>query len=383
MAKKKEQEEPEQEVGGSRMSQLLASSAFASVKKKFGDTSLVVASEHKIQKIARIPSGIFPLDHALGGGWPIGRMHTLYGKKSSSKTTTVLKAIAEAQKICANCYTGEQVNEENGEVTPCACGNPEDMTVAYIDVEGTFDMAWATTVGVDTSRLLLSRPDAAETALDISEGLVRSGKCDVIILDSLAELTPTTEITESVSKDSFGGASKLIGRALRKLNAGMLAMENQFGRRPTFFMLNQIRTKIGVMYGNPETTPGGNAPGFFSTIELKCKGGKYGEADETGRPPYVDLEFRVEKNKTSVAMMEGSWRLMLADTERKVKGEVYDEDYVVSQAQRVGLIEGAGAHWSCLGEKFPAKSKIEERLLTDASFSRKLKKILLPILLAS
>lgn len=340
------------------------------------------AADDRHQTMPRIPSGIFQLDYALGGGWPAGRVNTIYGPKSSSKTTTLLKTIGNAQKFCASCHTMSESNED-GEVLGCKCGEFRDMVCAFIDVEGTWDEKWAKNAGIDVNRLLYSRPDFAEQSLDISEALIRSGDVDLLVLDSLAFLTPIKEIEESVEKETMGVQARLIGKGVRKLNAALNAVKNEHGRFPTIFFTNQIRMKLGVMFGNPETTPGGMAPGFVSTTEVKVWPGKYAMDETTGRPLHVDMNFRVEKNKSGPAKMEGSYRLILTDTEVKKVGEVYDEDQIVNIAQKYGLVEGSGSSWQCLGEKFPGKSPIERRLLTDLPFKKKLRDALMTVLLAA
>lgn len=360
-----------------RFSQILMSELLAKIKKKHGASILVKASEYRVQKVPRIPTGIFLLDLALGGGFPAGRVNVVYGQKSSSKTTTLLKAVGNAQQMCGNCYAFPDADGN------CQCQNFREIVAAYIDVEGTFDSTWAETNGVDLDRLLLSVPDYAEQSLDIGEALLRSGQCDVLVIDSIAFLVPMKEIEDSVEKDGMGVQSRMIGKAMRKFVAALNAVGNETGRRPTILLTNQIRMKLGVMFGNPETQPGGMAPGFAATTETKMWPGKYEMDDTTKRPIHVEMNFRVEKNKSSVAKMDGSFRLMLADTETKKKGEVYDENVLMAEGERCGLISKTGetkTPWVCLGEQYSAKSHIERKLLLDKEFSRKFRAALLQIL---
>ncbi len=368
--------------GRSRFQQLLAGEMISKIQKKYGSTMLIRASDDKHQELPRIPSGIFPLDYALGGGWPAGRINTIYGPKSSSKTTTLLKTIAQAQRMCGSCFT--EVVTPDGEVKECKCKSYREMVCSFIDVEGTYDKAWAKVNGINEDRLFYSKPDFAEQALDISEALIRSGDVDVLILDSLAFLTPFKEIEESVEKETMGVQARLIGKGVRKLNAALNAIKNEFGRHPTIFFTNQIRMKLGVMFGNPETTPGGLAPGFVSTTEVKVWPGKY-LMDETGtgKPFHVDMNFRVEKNKSGPAKMEGHYRILLMDTDVKKIGEVYDEDQIVNMAQKCSLVEGGGPSWRCLGEQFGSKSLIEKRLTQDPVFKSRLREAVMTVLLAA
>lgn len=384
MARKADKETVEQtpaESEGSRFAKVLASETITKLQKKYGSTALMKAADDRHQELPRIPCGVFQLDYALGGGWPAGRVNTIYGPKSSSKTTTLLKTIGNAQRMCASCFT--EHHTADGEVLGCKCGKYRQMVCSFVDVEGTWDEKWSKANGIDVQTLLYSRPDFAEESLDISEALIRSGEVDVLVLDSLAFLTPLKEIEESVEKETMGVQARLIGKGVRKLNAALNAVKNEHSRFPTIFFTNQIRMKLGVMFGNPETTPGGMAPGFVSTTEVKVWPGKYDIDEQTGRPLHVDMNFRVEKNKSGPAKMEGSYRLILSNTEVKRVGEVYDEDQIVNIAQKYGLVEGNGASWHCLGEKFGGKSLIEKRLLQDPLFKKKLSTSLMTVLLAA
>lgn len=363
-----------------RTSKVLASETISKIQKKYGSTIIMKAADDRHKTVPRIPSGLFMLDYALGGGWPAGRIHTVFGHKSSSKTTTLLKTIGNAQRLCANCYS--EVVSPDGEVIDCVCKNYREMVCAFIDVEGTWDRKWAKAMGINDERLLYSRPEFAEQSLDILEALVRSGDVDVLVLDSIAFLTPAKEIEESVEKETMGVQARLIGKAIRKINAALSSVKAEFDRMPTIFFTNQIRMKLGVMFGNPETTPGGNAPGFASTTEVKFWKGKYVMDDTTGRPLHVDMNFRVEKNKSGPAMMEGSFRLILSETDVKKVGEVHEEGDIVNMAQKYGLVSGGGPSWQCLGEKFGGKSLIEKELMQNREFKQKVTKALMTVLLA-
>lgn len=373
----------ETDVPDSRAAQVLASEAIAKILKAHGSDILIRASDDRHQEIPRIPTGILLLDWALGGGWPAGRINTIYGPKSASKTTTLLKTVGSAQKMCASCFSFPPLDFATGEVGDCKCKDFREAVCAFIDVEGTWDNKWAKNVGVDTTRLLYSRPDFAEASLDICEQLIRTGDVDVIVLDSLAFLTPTKEIEESVEKETMGVAARLIGKGIRKLNSALSAAKKDHNRFPTMFFTNQIRMKIGVMFGNPETTPGGLAPGFAATTEVKVWSGKYQIDETTGRPISAEMNFRVEKNKSGPAKMEGAFRLMLTDTETKRAGDIYEEDTIVKLGEKFGLIEGHGSSWTCMGEKFNGKSVIERKLLTEPGYRHHVKEALMKVLLAT
>lgn len=366
---------PEDRVGA-----VLKSDLAKKILKQFGKGALGRASECVRLEVPRIPTHIFPLDYALGGGFPAGRVSIVYGPKSSSKTTTLLKAVASAQQLCANCWTPVGAHPTDG---TCVCGDYRDAVSAFLDVEGTFDRGWANDNGVDLTRLLYSNPEFGEECLDIAEALVRSGECDVLIIDSLAFLTPLKEIEESVSNQTMGEQPRLLGKGVRKLAMALNAMRNENGWAPTILCTNQIRFKLGLLFGNPETTPGGQAPGFAASVELRTQSGKYKMDEATKKPISVAMKFKVEKNKTSGARMEGEYDLILSDTDTKKKGEVADEKFVMDMAEKIGLLERKGNQWHCLGRTETAKSRMEQILIQDMSFRTEMRKTLMDVLLTT
>lgn len=365
----------------SRLQKILGGEMVSAIQKEYGKDILVRASQQKQMSIRRIPSGIFQLDLALGGGFPIGRINTLFGPKSGCKTTIVLRAIGNAQKMCANCWT---FPDENGK---CSCGSFRETIAAYLDVEGVWNDAWAKVQGVDIDHLLFSQPDFGEQALDIAEGLLKSGELDILAIDSLAMLTPSSEVQGAMGDASVGTQARMLGKAMRKFTSALNDAGNTSGRRPTIFFTNQIRFKVGVFFGNPETVSGGMAPGFTASTETRLSPGQYhfekDEEKESGmkQPVYADMRFKVEKNKTYVAHMEGEYRLNLVDTEVKKMGDVIDEPFMVKQAKRVGLIEKKGGSNHCLGKEFDTESQIEKALMTDPAFKKVMRESLLSVLL--
>lgn len=214
--------------------------AVAAIKSKFGDESIMLLGNHAHVDIDAIPTGSIGVDWALGiGGFPRGRIIEIYGPESSGKTTLSLHAIAEAQKKGGVC--------------------------AFIDAEHALDPVYAKKLGVKTQDLLISQPDTGEQALEIVESLVRSGNLDVIVVDSVAALTPKDEIEGDMGAHHVGKQARLMSQALRKLTA-IVARSNTI-----VIFINQIRMKIGVMFGNPETTPGGNALKFYSSVRIDIR----------------------------------------------------------------------------------------------------------------
>jgi recombination protein RecA len=214
--------------------------AISQIEKQFGKGSIMRLGSEGIVEIPAIPSGSLGLDMALGvGGFPRGRVVEIYGPESSGKTTLALSAIAQAQK--------------NG------------GTAAFIDAEHALDVSYASKLGVNVNDLLVSQPDTGEQALEVTETLVRSGALDIIVIDSVAALVPRAEIEGDMGDSLPGLQARLMSQALRKLTAAISKGQ------ATVIFINQIRMKIGVMFGNPETTTGGNALKFYSSVRLDIR----------------------------------------------------------------------------------------------------------------
>ena len=217
--------------------------AMKAIEKQYGKGAVMVLGEEHVEKMEVISSGSLVLDEALGvGGYPRGRIIEIYGPESSGKTTFALHAIAEAQK--AGGYA------------------------AFIDAEHALDPKYAKNLGVDIENLILSQPDSGEQALEISEALIKSGAIDIIVIDSVAALVPEAEINGEMGDQHVGLQARLMSQAMRKLS-GIISKTKCIA-----IFINQIREKVGVMYGNPETTPGGRALKFYSTIRLDVRRGE-------------------------------------------------------------------------------------------------------------
>lgn len=237
--------------------------AMDQITKQFGDGSIMKLGEaHKVD-VELIPSGSLSLDIALGGGYPKGRIIEIYGPESSGKTTLTLHAIAEIQK------TGG--------------------TAAFIDAEHALDPAYAKKLGVDTDNLLVSQPDNGEQALEIAETLVRSNAVDLVVVDSVAALVPQAEIDGEMGDSHMGLQARLMSQALRKLT-GIISKS-----KTTVIFINQIRMKIGVMFGNPETTTGGNALKFYASVRMDIR--RTGQIKEGDDVKGNRTKVKIVKNK--------------------------------------------------------------------------------------
>ena len=217
--------------------------AMDKIEKSFGKGSIMKMGDESVEQVEVIPTGSIGLNVALGvGGYPRGRIIEIYGPESSGKTTLAIHAIAEAQKAGG--------------------------IAAFIDAEHAFDRFYAAKLGVDVDNLLISQPDNGEQALEIAEQLIRSSAIDIIVVDSVAALTPKAEIEGDMGDNKVGLQARLMSQALRKLTSAVSKT------RTTCIFINQLREKIGVMFGNPETTTGGNALKFYASVRLDIRGGQ-------------------------------------------------------------------------------------------------------------
>lgn len=285
--------------------------AISQIEKQFGKGAIMRLGSEGVTEISVIPSGSIGLDVALGvGGFPRGRVIEIYGPESSGKTTLALNAVAQAQKAGGN--------------------------AAFIDAEHALDVSYAAKLGVNISDLLISQPDTGEQALEVAETLVRSGALDIIVIDSVAALVPRAEIEGEMGDSLPGLQARLMSQALRKLTAAIAKGQT------TVIFINQIRMKIGVMFGNPETTTGGNALKFYASVRLDIR--KIETLKDAQESVGSRVRVKVVKNKVAPPFKQAEFDIYFNEGISRT-GEIID------LGVEKNIIEKSGAWYSYSGSR--------------------------------
>jgi recombination protein RecA len=315
--------------------------AVAAIQKTYGQGAIMRSGDGAAETVEVVPSGSLTLDEALGvGGYPRGRIVEIFGPESSGKTTLTLHAIAQTQATNGN--------------------------AAFIDAEHAFDLRYARAVGVEPNRLLVSQPDCGEQALEITETLARSGAVDLIVIDSVAALVPKAEIEGDMGDSHMGLQARLMSQALRKLTAVAHRTNT------CLVFINQLRQKIGVVFGNPETTPGGQALKFYSSVRLDVR-----------RIGKVTLGESVVGNRTRVKVVKNKCAPPFTEAEFDIRWGVGIDmgADLVETALAAGVLEKSGAHLLFAGKSIGAgRDRARDGLLTNPALYEAVKQATLEAL---
>jgi recombination protein RecA len=317
-------------------------SALAQIQKQFGKEAIMKMGDGTQQNIEAISSGSLGLDIALGiGGYPRGRIVEIYGPESSGKTTLALHAVAEAQKKGGTC--------------------------AYIDAENALDPSYAKKLGVDVANLIISQPDSGEQALEIADTLIKSGAVDVVVIDSVAALVPKAELEGNIGDSFVGTTARLMSQSLKKL-AGSVSRSNTL-----LIFINQIRMKIGVMFGNPETTSGGNALKFYASVRLDIR--RTGAIKDKENVIGNETRVKVVKNKVAPPFRTVDFKIMYGEGISRISeildmGVKYDfidkaGSFYSYNNERIGQGEANARQW--LREHPEAQAELLEKIMARAN----------------
>ncbi|OVE76546.1 recombinase RecA [bacterium F11] len=311
--------------------------ALTQIEKSYGKEALMKLGEKSHEKIDVIPTGALPLDIAIGvGGLPKGRVVEIFGPESSGKSTLCMSVVAQTQK--------------------------QGGTAAYIDAEHAMDPVYAKKIGVDIDNLLISQPDSGEQALEITEQLVRSGAVDLIVIDSTAALVPRSEIEGEMGQSSMGVQARLMSQALRKLTAIL------HKSKTCIIFINQLRQKIGVMFGNPETTPGGLALKFYSSVRLDIR-----RVEAIKKADVVvgsHVRVKVVKNKISPPFRQAEFDILFGSG-------ISREGAILDMGAQSGMIERSGAWYMYKGQKIgQGRENAKEFLVSNPKTTDELEKLI-------
>ena len=299
--------------------------AMAKIEKDFGKGSIMKLGDEKIENVEVIPTGSIGLNAALGvGGYPKGRIIEIYGPESSGKTTLAIHAIAEAQK--------------------------QGGIAAFIDAEHAFDRFYAQKLGVNVDELLMSQPDNGEQALEIADQLIRSSAIDIIVIDSVAALTPKAEIEGDMGDNRVGLQARLMSQALRKLTSTISKTNT------TCIFINQLREKIGVMFGNPETTTGGNALKFYASVRLDIR--RVTTIKDGDQPIGNQVRVKVVKNKVAPPFRKAEFEITFGDGISHI-GELVD------LSTELDIVKKSGSWFSYNDTKIGQGRDAVKRMLQD------------------
>ncbi len=370
------------------------------MQKDHGEGSIKIASDTN-PYCHRIPTGIFTLDYATGGGIPIGRTSMVFGKKSAGKSGLCAKTTASAQRLCRKCYkrvileereieadvkrfnvqTGKLavLKEKVKKLVPVDCVNkcrvtvdgkkvfPGRMKVVWVDAEGSFTPDFYTQFGVDCDDVLLCTPDYGESAIDIADSVIRLGEVDLLIVDSIAHLIPMKEREASTEDNQMGLQARLVNKAMRLWTASLNEVSSQGVNDCAILLVNQLRQKISFF--PQDVRPGGVGQEYATSLDIHLWQKEF-KSDTTGRPLWMESKFAISKNRVGVPQMEGLYRMCLLDHPGRKQGDTWDDEAVADAVLNTGLatIAETGDEVTVLGRKFSSADEFRGEIAKRDEF---------------
>lgn len=359
---------------------------------QYGTSMLHSADAKKMTVVPRVSTGLYRLDVATGGGLPFGRITLTYGPKSGGKTTLYLMALANAQRLCANCMQpgtfeygeltlpdtekGGTRTVETQVIVDCPCGKPRDMICLWCDSENAWYGPWVKQRGIWPEKVILMKPEYGEAAYDIVRAFISSNVIDIVVVDSIAHMTPEAERTTSMRQQHQGVSARMNNRFFRELTNIMAANVNH-GGMTTMWLINQIREKIGVLFGSPDTLTGGKGQGFIASAEIEMRPGQIHVSKDTEEPLFREHSWTLKKSKISPPGMKGSYKMALCDMGVIDVGDIMEHEEVIDAAVEMGIIDQISERKYKWGDDEYSKKDLVEYLATNKDEFAELKAVLI------
>lgn len=340
------------------------------MNKEFDANIIIPSKEMKFRREC-LSSGVVDIDLRLRGGWPVGTLNLLYGPQSSGKSLVAMLTIARAQRTCRHCYT--QFTEK----MKCECKKCDPCMVLYIDAENYWTNEWAEWMGIKPEDVYVARPRYMEEAFDIVDVFIREEAVDLIVLDSFAALSPKAEKEAQMEEWQQALGPRVFTKFLRKWASDLAELRAKDRKVPTTIFINQIRKKTGIVYGNPEILPGGDAQLFFSTTILKVykKAIEMSADKDDPQPMYQTVRFVVEKSKSSPVKMEGIFEVAInkyidAGGVLHKPGDIANDQILFDFARRFNLVDQKPGKYAICGKDFKTQEELLGALKNDPPFLR-------------
>lgn len=322
------------------------------LRKDFGD-KIASLGTRPLSNVPRLRSGIFQFDLSTGGGFPQSRISIIYGAESSGKTALAMRAIAQTQS------------------------DMPDRKCVLVDIEHTYDAGWGEQFGIDNKNLIISHPDYAEQAVDITEAFLYASDVSLIVTDSIAAMIPFNEVEKGADVAAVGGASALVGKLVRK-SVRAFVVEAKKGHRPVLIFINQTRHKIGQLYGNPEYMPGGNALKFSPSLTVRLHGKlQIDKAIHPSKHAYIETEFTIKKYKIPIVAISGKYNMALLPHRGLGVGEADPWNTLSRRMEEYAMLTKTKKGWACDGKEFRTLKLFREAMAEAPKWEKALRETII------